>query len=188
MGNKGLIRAQKSQFLEEGWVMVPDVLSDGDLEPVRRELTEVIHKTALRLVAEGKLSRTFEEEPFETRLTRIFAETPEILPPIVGRAGGGHSGPEFFRFITHPAILVKVESLVGAEIVGSSVYRIRPKMPDYERGVVPWHQDSGYFSLHCDRELIVTCWIPLVDTNAGNGCLRVLPRAHREGVYRHHTV
>ena len=168
--------------------MVPDVFRDADLEPVRRELTGVIHKTALRLVAEGKLSQTYEEEPFETRLTRIYSETEEILPPIVGRAGGGHSGPEFFRFITHPAILAKVESLVGEEIVGSSVYRIRPKMPKYARGVVPWHQDSGYFSPHCDRELIVTCWIPLVDANEENGCLRVLPGMHSEGVLRHHKI
>ena len=166
--------------------MVPEVFTDADLEPVRRELTEVIHQTALRLVAEGQLSRTYEEEPFETRLTRIFAETEKILPPIVGRAGGGHSGPAFFRFITHPALLAKMGSLVGEEIVGSSVYRIRPKMPDYAGGVVPWHQDSGYFSPHCDRELIVTCWIPLVDADAENGCLRVLPRAHRKRVWRHH--
>ena len=166
--------------------MVPNVFSEADLIPVRREITEVIHETALRLVAEGKLSRSFEEEAFETRLTRIHTETNEILPPIVGRAGGGHSGPEFFRFITHPSLLAKVASLVGEEIVGSSVYRIRPKMPDFDMGVVPWHQDSGYFSPHCDEDLIVTCWIPLVDTYPENGCLQVLPRAHQGGVWRHH--
>jgi phytanoyl-CoA hydroxylase len=187
MNPDGLTAAQEGQFREEGWVMVPDVFSEADLIPVRREITEVIHETALRLVAEGKLSRSYEEELFETRLTRIHAETPEILPPIVGRAGGGHSGPAFFRFITHPALLAKVASFVGEEIVGSSVYRIRPKMPDFAQGVVPWHQDSGYFSPHCDEDLIVTCWIPLVDTYAENGCLQVLPRAHRGGVWRHHV-
>jgi ectoine hydroxylase-related dioxygenase (phytanoyl-CoA dioxygenase family) len=54
-----------------------------------------------------------------------------------------------------------------------------------ERGVVPWHQDSGYFEPHCDDNLIVTVWIPLVDATPENGCLQVMPRAHREGVFRH---
>ena len=187
MKHEALTAARKAQFFDEGWVMLPDIFTQADLDPVRRELTKVIHETALRLVTEGKLSRTYEEEPFETRLTRIFAETEDILPPIVGRSGGGHSGPAFFRFITHPSLLAKIESLVGREIVGSSVYRIRPKIPGFSRGAVPWHQDSGYFSPHCDEDLIVTCWIPLVDADAGNGCLRVLPRAHRSGVWRHHT-
>ncbi|MEE2658751.1 MAG: phytanoyl-CoA dioxygenase family protein [Candidatus Latescibacterota bacterium] len=187
MKYSGLTDAQKVQYFHEGWVMVSDIFTDVDLQPVRDEITAVIHGAAQRLIAEDKLSRSYEEEPFETRLTRIFAETEEILPPIVGRAGGGHSGPAFFEFITHPALLAKMESLVGREIVGSSVYRIRPKIPGYSRGAVPWHQDSGYFSPHCDDDLIVTCWIPLVDTNAENGCLRVLPRAHRQGVLTHHT-
>jgi ectoine hydroxylase-related dioxygenase (phytanoyl-CoA dioxygenase family) len=52
---------------------------------------------------------------------------------------------------------------------------------------VPWHQDSGYFLAHCDDQLIVTCWIPLVDATLENGCLYVLPGRHREGIIRHYT-
>ena len=167
--------------------MVSDVFADADIQPLRDEITGVIDAAAQRLCAEGKVRSTHRDEPFQTRLTRLFAECEEILPPIVGRAGGGHSGPAFFALVTHPSLLAKIESLVGPEIVGSSVYRIRPKMPGYARGAVPWHQDSGYFSPHCDGDLIVTCWIPLVDTYPENGCLQVLPRAHRQGVIRHYT-
>ena len=150
-------------FRREGYLMVPDVFAAADLEPLRDEFTEVIHQTALELQAAGKLSRLYEEEPFERRLSRIYAETDEILGPIVGRGGGGYSGPALFAVITHPRLLEVVESLIGPEIVASSVYRVRPKIPGMARGVVPWHQDSGYFNPHCDRDLIVTCWIPLVD-------------------------
>ncbi len=176
---------QLRQFHDEGYVMVPGIYEPADIQSVRDELTAVIHECALQLIADGQLSRSYEEEPFERRLTRIFRETPEIMRAVTGRGGGGHSGPAFFDFIRHPRILAMIEALVGEEIVGSSVYRIRPKLPDYERGDVPWHQDSGYFSPHCDDQLIVTCWIPLVDATPENGCLRVLPGCHRRGVLRH---
>ena len=183
----GLTAEQVKHFEDEGYLMVPDVFTEAELQPLRDEITAVIDEAARGLLAAGKISQTWEDEPFETRLTRIFAESEEILRPIVGRAGGGHSGPAFFEFITNRKLLATIESLVGPEIIGSSVYRIRPKMPSHARGAVPWHQDSGYFSSHCDGDLIVTCWIPLVDTYPENGCLQVVPRAHRDGIVRHCT-
>jgi hypothetical protein len=92
-----------------------------------------------------------------------------------------------FDLIRHPSLLAAIESLVGPEIIASSVYRVRPKIPGKVRGVVPWHQDSGYFAAHCDTHLIVTCWVPLVDATQHNGCMKILPRSHRRGVFTHHT-
>ncbi len=174
-------------FHREGYLMVPEVYAPADLQPLRDELTGLIHQEALRLQAQGRLSRLYEDEPFERRLSRIHAEVPEITGAIIGRGGGGHSGRALFEVITHPKLLVKVESFIGPEIVGASAYRIRPKIPGMASGVVPWHQDSGYFSPHCDASLILTCWIPLVDATPGNGCLQVLPRVHHGGVVRHFT-
>ena len=65
--------------------------------------------------------------------------------------------------------------------------RLRPKVPGYPQGEVPWHQDAGYSLAHCDAHLIITCWIPLVDTNLENGCLWVIPKAHETGTIRHYT-
>ena len=63
------------------------------------------------------------------------------------------------------------EQLVGEEIIASSVYRLRPKIPNYGYGEVPWHQDSGYFEPYCDKDLVVTVWLPLVDADVENGCM-----------------
>src|SRR6185295_18282150 len=52
-------------------------------------------------------------------------------------------------------------------------------------GTVPWHQDSGYFEPYCDRSLILTVWVPLVDATEENGCLQLIPRVHKAGIYRH---
>jgi phytanoyl-CoA hydroxylase len=39
---------------------------------------------------------------------------------------------------------------------------------------------------HCDRELIITCWIPLIDADVENGCLYVIPDAHKGGILEHY--
>ena len=186
-----LTATQLEFFLQEGYLMIPDVFAPQDLTPVREELQDIVHRESLRLVEEEQLEQSYAAEPFETRLGAIYNENPdtaeEIIRAITGRGGGGHSGKALFEVITHPNLLSVMESLIGPEIVGSSVYRIRPKIPGLAKGVVPWHQDSGYFSAHCDRELIVTCWLPLVDATPENGCLQVLPRVHREDLIPHHT-
>lgn len=171
--------------------MVPDIFAPEELEPLRREIDGIVDATARRLMAEGRIADRRESEPFETRLSRLVGDHPECWDDyrkaIEGKAGGGHTGREMFNLLTHPRLLDVLECLLGPEIIASSVYRIRPKVPFNVRGEVPWHQDSGYFSPHCDSNLIVTCWIPLVEATVENGCLRVLPRAHHVGVVTHHT-
>ena len=51
--------------------------------------------------------------------------------------------------------------------------------------VVPWHQDSGFFGQISDRSCILTCWIPLVVVDAGDGCLQILPGYHKGPLLNH---
>lgn len=187
----GLDDAQVQRFFETGYLLVPDLFTPAELEPLRQEIADIVDSVARRLQDAGEISRLYEAEPFETRLTRLLEAHPEHEPlyykAIEGKAGGGHTGAAMFDLILHPRLLDAMASLVGPEIVGSSVYRIRPKVPHRGRGVVPWHQDSGYFAAHCDQNLIVTVWIPLVSATPENGCLQVLPNTHRRGVVTHHT-
>ena len=153
---KKLTDAQYRQFFDEGYVMVPDLIATEELEPLRGEIGALIATTAQRLFSEGKIADIHADEPFETRLTRLLSDHPELqseyFRAIEGKGGGGHVGSAIFALLTHPRLLDAMEDLVGEEIVASSVYRIRPKVPHLGRGIVPWHQDSGYISPHCDTE------------------------------------
>ena len=186
-----LTREEVDQFEREGWVMKRKVFSRGDLEPIRDALTEIVHREALALKEKGMLDEIYEDEPFETRLTRIRYASHDacqvIYKTIMGKAGGGFSGEAMFHFVRHRPLLSCIESLLGPDIIGSAIYRVRPKIPAWAHGEVPWHQDSGYFLPHCDKFLILTCWIPLVDATLENGCLHVLPGMHTRGVIRHFT-
>jgi hypothetical protein len=190
MSDSALTPAQLEFFEEHGYLMVPDVIPPADLEPLRQEIAGLVDGFAKDLHTAGQLDRLFEDEPFETRLARIAEHDPEAGEAIVrrlkGKGGGGHAGPAMFETIRHPSLLAHIEDFVGPEIVGSSVYRIRPKLPKRTEGEVPWHQDSGYLLDHCDRQRIITCWVPLVEATVENGCLSVRDGGHRHGVAEHY--
>ena len=175
-----------NQFHQLGYVVKPDVFAEADMQPIKEAIDEMVDRKARQLQAEGRLADICAAGSFETRLAAIQsvdkAAAQAIVQYIWGKGGGGYSGPAMLAMLRHAPLLGCITSLLGPDIVGSSVYRIRPKMPLWERGEVPWHQDSGYFLPHCDTHLIVTCWVPLVDATLENGCLWVLPQSHQTGI------
>jgi phytanoyl-CoA hydroxylase len=169
-------------FHREGYVVLEDVIPRPELQPVIDEISAEIDVRARALAAGGTLSRPYVEEGFETRLARISRETDQIALAIWN---GFLHGPAIFHLIGNPNLVNIAEQLVGEEIIASSVYRLRPKIPNYGYGEVPWHQDSSYFEPYCDKSLVVTMWLPLVDANEENGCMWVMPGSHRSPVVRH---
>lgn len=189
---RSLSAEQVASFHELGYLIVPDVFDPADLEPLRQEMHREIGRKAAALQAAGKLQQLHADLGFDHQLAAIQRDSAEngeaIIKHLEGLRGGGFHAPEMFEVIAHPKMQAAVGSLLRTEeIVASSVYRIRPKLPNSGRGIVPWHQDSGYFATHCDTKLIITCWVPLVDATVENGCMQILPRAHLGKVVKHNT-
>ena len=175
---------QLAQFERDGYLIVPNLFTDADLQPVIDEISGEVDGRARELVAAGELSRAYEEEGFETRLAHISRETDKVALSIWD---GTLAGPAIFGLLTHPRLLDVAEQMCGPELIASSVYRLRPKIPGHDKGPVPWHQDSGYFEPYCDNALVLTVWLPLVDATPERGCLWVLPGAHKGDVLPHTT-
>jgi phytanoyl-CoA hydroxylase len=173
---------QRKQFDREGYLVVEGLFTDADLQPVIDAITAEVDRRAREFAAAGQLSRTYEELGFETRLAAIAAENDRIARSMWD---GKLALPAFFDLIRHPKLLDIAEQFCGPEIIASSVYRLRPKVPHHSWGPVPWHQDSGYFEPYCDAALVLTVWLPLVDATPERGCLWVIPGVHKSGVYRH---
>ena len=179
------VSQQQIDFLKDnGYLVVEDVIDHSYLNGVIKDLENEIDKRAQVLFKDGHLSNLFSEAPFETRLSKISQETPKLAVSIWN--GILHS-PGIFELITATPLLDLMEDIVGDEIIASSVYRLRPKIPNFGYGEVPWHQDSAYFEPFCDDHLIVTTWIPLVDANEENGCMWVIPGSHKLPVVEHHS-
>lgn len=83
--------------------------------------------------------------------------------------------------IRHPAVLDAVEALIGPDILvwNTAVLIKKPQNRDF----VSWHQDIYYWRNHPDD--VVSAWIAIADSTPENGCVRVIPGSHKEGVLRH---
>lgn len=168
---------QVKHFNEEGYLVVEDIFTEADFAPVKAEITAKIDELCQVAIAEGTLSRDYAEEDFEHRLAKISAENPKIP----SKLWNGIAMGSFFDLIRTPNLLDVAEQFCGPELIASSVYRLRPKVPVHNSSAVPWHQDSGYFEPYCDKSLVLTVWLPLVDATVENGCLWVQPKGHRKG-------
>ena len=174
---------QLDHYHREGYLIAKNVIPSRYIHDLQDEINNVIDEQARRLHAEGEITELHEELGFLQRATELNKQSPKTIHPVYS---GNHSGRAMFQLLTCPEILDIMEQLVGPEIITSSIYRLRPKMPDCPAGVVPWHQDSGYFHTCADEHLVPTCWIPLMNATVATGCMEVLPRSHKQEVFRHY--
>jgi hypothetical protein len=89
-----------------------------------------------------------------------------------------------YRLATEPGVLDAVEEVLGPDllIAGSLVLCKYPRDPAF----VAWHQDNYYSNLHLTPSL--SAWIALLDSTVENGCMRVIPGSHQNGVLPHEEM
>ena len=184
----GLSDRQLSTYLNDGYLLLEDVLSPADLRPLIDEINAGIDGKAREAVALGRLRDPFDGAPFDRRLAHISGamdDSSEIEREVTGKrlktAG-------MFSLITHPAILDIVESIIGPEILAHPQFNCQAKMPNETRSQIPWHQDLGFLHPEAEATFMVNFWIPLVDVSVENGCLEVIPGSHRAGLMPHGAV
>ena len=123
---------------------------------------------------------------------RLIDANPDIrpeqlaVPHVPGGAGGNiRSDPalrgELLSYAHAPEILDCLEQLIGPDIMlwSSQVFH----KPPSDGMAVPWHQDGEYWPLRPHANC--TVWIALDPSTRANGCLRVIPGSHRNGLLPH---
>lgn len=194
-----LSKASLEQFAEEGYLVVEGLLDQKlDIEPLVQEYATLLDGLAQEWVAQGKLSQTYEELPFNQRLMQIIAESGQAyyqsidisLPQAdISETTPLHTGPAIFNLLRSPRLLDAVESIIGPEIYSNPVQHVRIKAP--ERSLshdtahnaltvnTPWHQDMGVIDDEADDSMILTVWLPMTQATTENGCLLVSPGSHK---------
>lgn len=200
-----LTAEQKEHFDEYGFVHVESVFDpEGEIDPVIDEYAGVLNSLAEKLHDEGKISSTYPDLPFGDRVTKIYSESGEVhnqyfdfsLPQAGVKPDTPFwAGPAVFGVFTAPGVLDVVESVVGPEVYSNPVQHVRIKVPESVAprdeqgnvmfGATPWHQDAGVVNPEADDTNMLTVWFPLMDTDAENGCLTVVPGSHRGELLTH---
>jgi len=98
---------------------------------------------------------------------------------------GRHLDVPFIRALAHhPLILDHIEALMGPDIMVLSTHAFC-KYPQTHQKFVAWHQDVTYWGL--EPAYALTAWYAIDDSDEQNGCMRVLPGSHQQGVVEHGT-
>ena len=188
----GLNSEQITFYKDQGYLLVEDVIPVEDLQLLISELNETVDRNARKAQASGELSDIFEDAPFERRLARIVESVTDpsdssFSDTLFEGLHGKLKTEGMFAVQTHPAILDIVESLIGPEILAHPQFNIRPKLPNQDTSVVPWHQDLGYLEPDASETFMVNFWIPLVDATVENGCMEVIAGSHKAPLINHVT-
>lgn len=183
-----LSEEQLRQFFEQGYVVVRDYFQPEELAPCLEAVSELVENLAQKLAAAGKITDLHREEGVYTRLTKLEQDYPGASVLLFKE---GKLPQAFMDLWTHERLLNMVEQLIGPEVAGHPVWnlRIKPpvKDPAQDRMTVPWHQDSAYFSEDSYDHMVVTTWIPFLDTHEQNGGMQVVKGGHRKGRVARHT-
>lgn len=122
-------------------------------------------------------------------LDALIRDNPGVRPEklvsahVEGDNGEGVRGSRaFLDLAMDPEIVELVSGVIGEDVIlwGCHVF-CKPPAEGFE---TPWHQDGHYWPI---RPLAnCTVWVALEESSIENGCLRVIPRSHRDQVLHDH--
>jgi phytanoyl-CoA hydroxylase len=156
-------------YHEQGYVVVPEVLTSDELAEVRRAVDEIVD--GARSVTKHDSVYDLEDGhmPEQPRVRRIKA--PHRIRPV------------FDRIARHPKVTGVLAQLIGPDIRLHNT-KLNMKWAGYGSGV-EWHQDWAFYP-HTNDDVLAT-GIYLDDCDPENGPLMVLPGTHEGPVYDHHA-
>ena len=96
---------------------------------------------------------------------------------------GRHIDQQFiWALAPEPMILDCIAALMGPDILVLSTHFFC-KYPQTTGKFVAWHQDVTYWGL--EPPYALTAWYAVDDSDVENGCMRVIPGSHKQGIVTH---
>ena len=179
---KVLTAAQAEQFWEDGYLVLPEFLSDEDVSALRSSLD------VLEEWVQSHRHRDFMHEPDSQELgRRVIRKITNIHV---------HGGVPWRELMERADVLDLFADLIGPDI---SFHHSKAMMkPPYEGSAKPWHQDlpEGFISpdeadrlrplgtdLQPEDVPVVAIQYYVDDSTLDNGCVQVIPGSHRRGLF-----
>ena len=162
-------QAQLDFFNEHGWLVVEDAIPEADLDELERHCDSILsEKERLAYDWAWDVKESKDERSF-----RIVQSSPSFVWKEIADQPYRKWLTAFGSDLMHQKMEFWYDQFLGKPPAKS--------VPTY------WHQDEGYWGRNLDDKGI-TCWIPLHDVDAQNGCMLFIDRGHKLGVLEHHLV
>ena len=181
MAQMAIDPAQVEAYRNDGYLLLPGLFDDADLEAVRVAVEDEVDQLADRFYREGKVSSRFADQPFNRRLVLLCESAQESVRIWELRTRAAVT-PELYRFVRHPGLLELMSAILGPEVAWTGSFAVRVKLPESEVTAFPWHQDTQYYGNPTQHLQVISVWIPLVDVDQRNGCLHLIPGSHSWGL------
>lgn len=133
-----------------------------------------------------------EMAPYREEFDRLEAITGKQASQ-VGLMNVHKHSPLIWELVSHPCVLAVVSEVLGPDLLllGSHFFCKHPSVVDRSRSeqttladsYVSWHQDVTYWGLNPPKA--VTLWLSIDGADVENGCMRVIPLSHRDGLLPH---
>lgn len=192
----------KQEIAAKGYAIVERVLDSDALNDIVADYERLLDKLAPEWRAQGRISSSFDGLPFAERLTAVLSDSNEdlfqhfdiTLPnDTVTPETPVHISRATYDFLRNEALLDQVEKVIGGEILSNPIQHVRIKPPQHKiaglsSGLLKqtgWHQDRGVAREIADDSDMLTVWIAITDATIENGCLKVAPYSHLDGLAVH---
>lgn len=103
----------------------------------------------------------------------LMKKHPDLRPEHLGHMLS-RDDPFWLRLVSDDRLLDIAEQFIGPDIALFATHYIC-KPPRTGQAVL-WHQDGAFWPL--EPMNAVTLWLAISESDAGNGCLRVIPKSH----------
>ena len=150
-------------YRENGYLVVPDALSEGELEELRAEALSICKGE--RGEVQGFEPRIPGESDEETQRRYLCIHFPHKISAVMK------------KYLATPKMVEVLTEVVGPDVkcMQSMLFIKATGKPGQA-----WHQDEDFIPTR-DRSLIGG-WIAMDDATIENGCLWVVPGSHQSGV------
>ncbi len=159
---------QISFYHENGYLVVEDLLSAGELSALQRVTDDFVERSRGVSQHDDVYDLEANHSPERPRLRRI--KNPIAQHEV------------YDQTLRHPGILDRVEQLIGPGVRRQNT-KLNMKEPDHG-SAVEWHQDWAFYPHTNDDVLAVG--VCLDDMTEENGCMLMVPGSHKGELYSHH--
>lgn len=195
--------AQLQFFEDNGYLVVEDVLDQQTaISPIKDEYAQLLDRLCEEWDGKGLLPDFSPRSGFESKLMTAYKAGCDWFQPMDISLPGDriaadtpmHFGPAIFSLLKNKALLDLVASIVGDEITSNPIQHVRIKPPASRLNdnevrahitATDWHQDRGVTHSDADETKMITVWCAISDATLENGCLQVVPGAHKSGILPH---
>ena len=173
------LKARKSFFEQEGYLIVEDLLSAEEVETCQAEIHK-LHQFAAEQESDAEKERAEVARRHVQREPFAKDETQGNNLPVLRKAENTRQYSDVFRDLAqHPKLIAVVQELTGSEdlLLFRSTLMFKPAFHGSSHGL---HQDSAYWPMEPPN--LVTVSIALNDATPENGCFKVIPQSHLWGM------